>query len=459
MKGKSFLSAFNPIRALEQRIEARVIADVEKRAAQSYTQLQSAQQLLSVMGMYENSSGEYISNDSAMRISTVFTCVDVRSSAVGMLPANIFRYPNQNSDRKEIAYDHWTYRVFHVRPNPWQTPSQFWKLVVQRIDVDGDCFALITRTPGAERVDVLEYYDVVLKCGDDNNPYYEIKGKPVAYSDVLHFKEVPSKDGKRGLSKIQLHQETFGSAKRQKKYANRSLNTVPPFYMSAPGNVNVKDEGIKSLKDKLQGQVNDYFEDGTLPILTNGLEVKTVGIKPVDAAYLDQINATKEDIFGIFRVPPAIANSYKTGVTYNNLEQQNLQFLIYSMSGLLKNIEEEINEKAYLTREQGRYFMKFNVGALLRTDMKSQSEWLTAMFKIGVYSRDEIRNILDMNPLKGGDRYYIEGNNMTVLDDSGTPITPKGPEPATKRLSDEMKVRLKEKFNGHSQEIINFFEQ
>jgi HK97 family phage portal protein len=452
-----YLSSFNPIKRLEQRIEARL----EQRAAQSYTQIKTAQQYLNVLGLYDNSSGEYVSNDAAMRIATAFTCVDVRSSAVGMLPANPYRYPNQNSDRKEIAYDHWTYRVFHVRPNPWQTPSQFWKLVVQRVDLEGDCFAYITRTLGMERVDVLNYSDVVVSCGEhDNNPYYEVKGKAVAYSDVLHFKEVPSKDGKRGLSKIELHQETFGSAKRQKKYSNRSLNVVPPFYLGAPGNVNIKDEGIKSVKEKLQQQTSDYFDDGTLPVLTNGMEVKTVGLKPVDAAYLEQINATKEDIFGIFRVPPAIAGAFKTGVTYNNLEQQNLQFLIYSMSGLLKNIEEEVNEKAYTTREQGRYFMKFNVGALLRTDLKSQAEWLSAMFKLGVYSRDEIRDILDKNPLPGGDRYYIEGNNMTALDDKGNVVINKPPaEPATKRLSDDVKLRLKEKFNGHSAEIINFFEQ
>lgn len=446
------LSSFNPIKRLEQRIEARL-----QRSAQSYTQQELAKQYLQVLGNYENTSGEYVSNDSAMRISTAFTCIDVRSSAVGMLPASPYRYPNQNSERKEIAYDHWTYRVFHVRPNPWQTPSQFWKLVVQRIDLDGDCFAYITRTPGMERVDVLEFSDVVVKSAN-NSPYYEVKGRAVDYSDILHFKEIPAKDGKRGLSKIELHQETFGSARKQKKYSNRALNVIPPFYLKTPNSVNVKDEGLKSLKEKLRGQTDGYFEDGDLPIFTNGLEVATVGLKPVDAAYLDQISATKEDIYGIFRVPPAIANSYKSGVTYNNLEQQNLQFLIYTMSGLLKNIEEEVNEKAYTTREQGRYFMKFNVGALLRTDLKSQSEWLTSMFKLGVYSRDEIRDILDKNPVPGGDRYFVEGNNMTVLDEKGVPVIAAKPAPP-KKASDGLRAKMKEQFNGYTSEFLDMIEQ
>lgn len=462
MKGKSFLSAFNPIRAIEQRIEARVIADVEKRAAQSFTQIKTAQQYLNVLGLYENSSGEYVSKESAMRIATVYTCIDVRSSAVAMLPANIFWYKNQNTDDKDIAWHHSAHHLIHTRPNPWQTSSQFWKLVIQRIDLDGDCFAKITRKDGfPERIDILNYSDVVVRCGElDNNPYYEYKGRPVAYADMLHFKEVPGRDGKRGLSKIEEHQETVGSARKQKKYSNRSLNVIPPFYLSAPGSVNIKDEGVKSIKEKLQGQVSDYFEDGTLPLLTNGMKVESVGLKPVDAAYLEQINATKEDIYGIFRVPPAIGGSFKTGVTYNNLEQQNLQLLIYMLSPILKNIEEEVNEKLFTTREQGKYFMKFNVNAILRTDLTARGNWFEKMFKLGVYSRNDIRRIEDMNPVPGGDKYFVEGNNMTVLDDNGVPIINKtSAEPTTKRLSEETKQKLKERFNGHSADIINFFEQ
>lgn len=458
MKGKSFLSAFNPIRAIEQRIEARVTQEVEKRAAQSYTQIQAAKQYLSVLGLYDNSSGEYISNDAAERIATAFTCVDLRGSTVGMLPANVLWYPNQNSDRKEIAWNHWAYHMIHNRPNPWQTAAQFWKMVVKRVDLDGDCFVLIERQ--RQRMDIQKIEDVVVRCNErTNDPYFEIKGRAVDYSDVMHFKDVPDREGKRGLSKIELHQETFGSAKKQKKYANRAMNVVPPFYMTAPGNVSIKEEGVKSLKEKLHGQASDYFEHGDLPVLTNGMEIKTVGLKPVDAAYLEQMNFTKEDICGIFHTPPALVNSFKTGVTYNNLEQQNLQFLIYGIQPLLANIEQEVNEKVFLSREQGKYFMKFNVRALLHADMKTQAEWFNSLFKIGVYNQNEIRNLLDENSIGPlGDRYYVEGNNMVPIDKIDTLVAGKNPT-GGKVLSDDQKKRLKEQFNGRSEEIITFLEQ
>jgi hypothetical protein len=54
-----------------------------------------------------------------------------------------------------------------------------------------------------------------------------------------------------------------------------------------------------------------------------------------------------------------------------------------------------------------------------------------AQYKMGVLNRNEVRDILDLNPVDGGDVYYIEGNNMIPLDSKGMPIMPAGQ--ATKR--------------------------
>jgi HK97 family phage portal protein len=233
---------------------------------------------------------------------------------------------------------------------------------------------------------------------------------------MLHFKDY-SLDGKRGLSKVDQHRETIGSVKKLHEFANRATNAFPPMYASTPNAAPIRREGQESIKDNFVSQAQTYFDEGKIPILHNGLKLETLGLKPIDAAYLEQINAKKEDIYGIFRTPPAIAGAYKTGVTYNNLEQQNLQFLIYGLSPLLKNIEEEVNEKLFLGEESGRYYIKFNVAALLRTDLKTQAEWFTAMFKIGVYSQNKILNLLDENEIgEIGDKRYIEGNNMVSID-------------------------------------------
>jgi HK97 family phage portal protein len=398
-----------------------------------------------------DSSGANITERQAMRIATVYTCSAVRRDAVGMLPCNVYRETN---DKKEIAYDHPAYYAIHTRPNPWQTATQFWGMMVQNIDIKGEAFALIVRSKRYQ-FRPLDNDKMDVRVGDNGDPYYFYNGKNIPAYDILHFKEY-SLDGYCGLSKITEFKETIGSAKKQREYSNRSLNAVPPFYIKAPNGVNIKEEGLKSLKAKFKAQSDTYLSDGELPILTNGLDIATIGLKPVDAAYLEQINATKEDIYGIFRVPPAIAGAYKTGVTYNNLEQQSLQFLVYGLSPVLKNMQEEIDYKVFSTNE--RCYSKFNVGALLRTDLKSQAEWFTSMFKIGYYSINEMRSINDENPIedKSGDFHWIEGNNMIPVHKAEETL---GQKPSPSGLTDEARAKLKEIFNGKTDELLRHLDK
>jgi HK97 family phage portal protein len=399
-----------------------------------------------------NSSGVNLAGKSAMQIAAVYICVAIRRDAVGMLGFNTFR--EDANGKKLIDKKHESYRVLHTRPNPWQTATQFWGLVVQLVDLDGEAFGLITRKNGKlKRIDLVDKSDVEVLETPEGDPIYKYKSQVVDYANMLHFKDYTF-DGKRGVSKVGQHRETIGSLKKLNEYGNRNINAVPPMYLTTPNAAPMRREGQESTKETFVSQAQEYFSEGKIPILHNGLKFETVGLKPADAGYLEQINAKKEDIYGIFRVPPAIAGAYKTGVTFNNLEQQNLQFLIYGLSPLLKNIEEEINEKVYLNEDVIRYG-RFNVAALLRTDLKTQGEWFSIMFKLGCYTQNDILQLQDMNTFEGGDRRYVEGNNMVPIDMIDEMIKSKSQQG---KLSEDVKKRLKEQFNGKSAEIIQFFE-
>jgi HK97 family phage portal protein len=248
-----------------------------------------------------------------------------------------------------------------------------------------------------------------------NSPLYKYKGNTIPSTDILHFKHF-TRDGRLGISLISNHAETIGSAKKLRKFANRSISSTPPVYATTnaiiPSSTTAKDQ----LKTYLAQEVAGWFNRGEIPFLSNGFDLKTVGMSPKDAQYLDQISATKEDIFSIFKTPPGLIGSYKTGVTYSNMEQQDLQWRAYGLTPLLKMIEEEFNEKLYTETEQESRFVKFNVKALLLTDHNAQSNWFKTMFGIGVYSINEIRDLLDQNPIEDGDDHYVPVNNLMPVD-------------------------------------------
>lgn len=364
---------------------------------------------------WDSTTGEAVTPESAMRIATVYSCVTFRAESVGMLPIKPF---TEIDGTKQINKKHPVYNLITCRPNPWMNAGHFWKLVVQIVDLKGNCYVKISRDPRGRpiRLDILNSYNVDLRVNEElDEPFYFYKGKQIASTDILHFKHFTA-DGKLGISMIGQHLETFGSARKLRKFANRSLNAIPPIYAQTQQPMPTTQEGKQQFQEFFRKEMGSFFNNGTVPVLWNGVDLKSVGLSPADAAYLDQIAATKEDIYGIFKVNQILINAAQRVPGVNNYEQINLQYLIYTLSPLLKMIEEECNEKLFTVKEQESSFVKFNTRALMLTDHKTQAEWFKSMWGIGVYSQNDIRNILDENPIDDGDRYYIPVNNMMPTD-------------------------------------------
>jgi HK97 family phage portal protein len=403
------------------------------------------------LSMFDNnSSGEIINPETAMRVATAFTCINVKSESLSMMPCHIYK---KVGNQKIVATDHPAYSLIHDRPNPWMTSKQWWKLITQQRETHGNSYSILMRKRGKiDRIDIVDEPDQVTILNADGEPVYNYKGKDYLGSEVLHFKGF-SKDGKIGLSTIKYHSETIGALRKLRKFSNRSLSNRPDMYGTSSNATPMNETQKKAFKDYWGREMNEYNVDGKLPVLYNGYDLKTIGLSPLDAQYLDQTKSTREDIYGIFNVPPMLAQNYNSGQTYSNAEQQNLVWLIYGLNPIVVDYEQELNYKLFNNQEKN-YFTKFNEKALLRTDAKSQAEWLQTMFKIGAYSIDEIRDYIDENPI-GDERHWIEGNNMTPTDKVNEIIASK----QMPKVSKEQKKELKNILNGHYDGVMDILNQ
>ena len=199
--------------------------------------------------------------------------------------------------------------------------------------------------------------------------------------------------------------------------STRSVASNPGIYATTDKDQPLAEPQKKAFKEYWQKEMAGFGDTGEMPVLYNGYKLDTVGINPKDVQYLEQIKATKEDIYGITKVPPKLAQNYDSGQTYNNSEQQSLDFLTWTLTVLLKDIEDEVNYKLFTEAEQQSYFGKFNEKALLRTDAKTQAEFMEKIFGIGGYSVNDILEILDENQLEGeaANDHFVQGNNLVPL--------------------------------------------
>ena len=111
--------------------------------------------------------------------------------------------------------------------------------------------------------------------------------------------------------------------------------------------------------------------------------------------------------------------------TFNNIEVQSLEFVVYSLLPWLRLWEEEANRKLVSEEEQREgYYVKHVMDGLLRGDTESRAAFYKAMRELGVFSANDIAELEDRNPIGPlGDLRYISAN-----------LVPLGQEPAKEPL-------------------------
>ncbi|MCL6443919.1 MAG: phage portal protein, partial [Alicyclobacillus sp.] len=164
-------------------------------------------------------------------------------------------------------------------------------------------------------------------------------------------------------------------------------------------------------------------------ILQEGMKYSRIPMPLADAQFVQTRQLNRDEICGLFRVPPHLIASLERA-TYSNIEQQSLEFVMYSLMPYIKGWEQELNRKLFSQRERALgYYVKFNVDALLRADYKTRMEGLHIMRQDGVLSANEWRAMEDMNPRPdpGADTLLVNGNMISVETASEQPPrTPQG---------------------------------
>jgi HK97 family phage portal protein len=391
--------------------------DIEERTVQFLTQLQYGS--ISSNYPYINNLGTYtpgvdydIGSNQAMRIATVFTCVLVRAESLSTLPVNVMQSTAEGS---KVAYNHPAYRLVHNKPNPFQTASSFWKSVSAHIDLHGECFAKIKWSGRIQpvRIDLIQDpKSVQILETDDGNVMYEYDGKRYQDYEMLHFMDL-SLDGYRGCSKISYNAQTVGYSAKLRRYGSNAIDQKPPGYFTTEQNYDV----VKRAEGNLQKSWSDNITEGKTPLLPFGLKWINTQINPDDAQYLEAIGATKEDIYGIFRVPPTLAQNYERA-TFANAEQQDLVFVKHTMLPIITNIEQECNAKLFSEANATSatpYYVKINVNAFMRGDFATRTNGYRTLWERGLITGNMVADLEDWNHFEGGDRRFVP-MNMIPLD-------------------------------------------
>jgi HK97 family phage portal protein len=146
---------------------------------------------------------------------------------------------------------------------------------------------------------------------------------------------------------------------------------------------------------------------GRQPLVTGAdWAYNAIAVNAEESQFLDTIKATATQIAAIYGVPAEMVGGDPGGsMTYANVEQSAINFATFTLRPWVTRIEQALS--ALMPRSQ---YVRFNVDAMIRTDMKSRYEVYQIARNIGAKNIDEIRALEDETPLPDG-----KGQDYTPL--------------------------------------------
>lgn len=384
-----------------------------QRLWKSITRSLAPQSLRQTLGMYplRTLAGIDVNEATALRLGAVFASIRVISETRGSLPIRM--YELSKSGRRSVVTQHPVAQLLNGEPNPDMTPMVWSETATAHVLGWGNSYselawgdrgelqAIIPRHPSLVTPYRDSSGDLMYRIGSDAGE----RQRDLDRSQMLH---VPGMGGNGivGWSVIRLGAASIGLGLAQDEMAQAHFGNKakPGLVVTVPGALD--DAKFAALQSNLN---SNYQGEGAFRalLLEGGMQATPISIPANEAQLLESREFQGEEIAcRWFRLPPHVVG-YLRRANFANIEQQDLYFEKHTMRPWLVRFEQELNRKLFSRSEWGRFFVKHNVDALLRADIKTRYEAHKSAILSGWKSRNEVRELEDLDPVEGLDSYRL----------------------------------------------------
>lgn len=366
--------------------------------------------------------GTTYSDSMAMKLSAVYGCVDVICKAVSQLPLEIFRIDSDGYKHK--ARTHPLFNVLNKKPNHRMTRYTLMSLWIQSSLLWGNGYAYIKRKGEGNNgepeslIYLSPTYVTIVPPKNLIDPVqYRVAGTEtlVPARDMIHIVN-KSFDGVTGVSTIHYASQTLGLAHDAEKHAANFFASGCGIGGILKSSTVLKEDQAKALKEAWNKAVKDNGYNGVV-VLGADLDFRALTVNPSDAQLLETRQFNVIDICRFFGVSPVKVFDLSKS-SYSTVEATNISFLTDTISPLLEKIELELETKLF--DGDPDIDVRFDVSQLLRADKQSLASYYSTLFQIGAINPNEIRREIDLPPIEGGNKNYVQVN-LQPIDKEGAP--------------------------------------
>ncbi|MFW6034067.1 MAG: phage portal protein [bacterium] len=338
-----------------------------------------------------------VTNDTAMRHSAVWACLRLRADLISTFPVDVYRrVPGLGlvNDQIEVAKP-----PVLVTPGGEQWDYQDW-MYASNVDLDraGNTVGLITERDGGgrpRRIDLSPISVVsVRQRAKDGAIKYRIDGKEYDPEQVWHERQYPVAGLPVGLSPVAYAAWTISEYMSLQQFALDWFGGggVPKARLKNTAKV-INDKESEHVKNRYRAAVSN----GELFVHGRDWEYHMIQAQESGTEWLEGRKYGLSDIARFFGCPSDLIEATVSAggsITYANVTNRHLQFLILNMAPLVARREKNLTKLLPAPR-----FVKLNTDALLRMDPRSRAQTIRTRIQSRTLTPNEARALDDLPPL------------------------------------------------------------
>lgn len=338
-------------------------------------------------------SGERVTTSSAMQLLTVYGCVRLITDSISTLPIDTFRRLGDGT-KQEIPKPSWL-----MEPTVDLSFEEWCTQVLTSLLLDGNSYVAVLRNDRGAIVELVPLDPTKVSVRRMSGRKEYLVNGAVYAGEMLHLKGLMMPGADVGMSPIEAARQSIGLGMAAVRYGAEFFGGEGnmPGVIEMPGRPNQT-----TMTDMAENWRRKRRKGGRgLPgVLSEGASWKPTGVTNEQAQFLATRNFSSAEIAGqMFLVDPSDLGIAVSGssLTYANLEQRNLRRVQVTLLPWIVRLEKAISALLYNPR-----YMKFNVNALVRGDMKTRYEAYAIGVDKGFLTASEPRAWEDLPPLGDG---------------------------------------------------------
>lgn len=346
--------------------------------------------------VFTGSGGTVANNKTALSLATVYACIDRISSSVAILPFKVM--VKDEGEFVEVP-NHPVTKAIEIPPNDWMTSFQMKRaFMVDALRGNGYLWIKKNRD-GSKILEMIWCPEVSVSLNNisGNRWVYGFTDEYGVYNtidpdDMVHIRALGNTQ-RKGLSPIMLHASTIKTGLDMQNYGETFFNGGA----KPSGVVGVKTPLDKAGWDRLlktwekNSKQAIQSSDNRVMFLPADVSYNAISISPIDAALVQMMKLSREEICGIYNVPGYMVGDLSK-VYSGSVEAMLSSFVKNTIRPWSVNIEQELTKKLLSPDDiEKGYSIKADFTELLKGTPQEMLTFFTGAATSGFITRNEGR--------------------------------------------------------------------